>query len=272
MTFQKDVETRYGGLMPAKPLIEATAVMEQMMSHRSVRSYEDRPLPEGMLETLLAAGQSGASSSNMQAISIVAVRDPARKAELAEMGRQPFLATAPVILCFVADHSRAARIGARTGVDLFTLPYMDNLLAATCDCAIVAQNMVLAAESLGVGSCYVGNLRNEPARLAKLLNLPPRAVVIFGLTMGYEAPPVTGVRPRLPQGVVLHEETYNRDEAAEAQIMAEYDAVFARHEAGQNRPPVTFSQRNAERYASAEYLSGRDKLKAQLQDMGFPLL
>lgn len=270
-TTREALDRRYGGLAPE---IEAhvTPVMDLMLRHRSVRSYDDRPLPPGTVEALVAAGQSGATSSNMQAVSVVAVEDPQRRRRLAgTTGGQAFVGDAPLVLCFVVDQARAARVGEALAADLYALPMLDNFLAAVSDCSIFAQNVSLAAESMGLGTCFVGNLRNDPEFVARELRLPPRAFVVFGLCVGYEKPPATGVRPRLPQSVVLHRETYGADREAEAAMLARYDAVFAAHEADQGRPAASWTARHRDRYASAVYLAGRDKLRDILRRLGFPL-
>ncbi len=260
---------RYGGLGPAIE-VQSTPTIDLMLGHRSVRNFADRPLPEGMLELLIAAGQSGSTSSNMQTTTVVAVTEPARKQRLAEMAGQAFLARTPVILCFVADQSRAERIGTELGEDFFTLPMLDKFIAAANDCAIFSQNVAVAAESLGLGICYIGGLRSQPIELAQLLDLPPRSAVMFGLCLGYEAEgPKTDIRPRLPQKVVLHHETYNRN--PETATLDAYDTVVRQHEAGQGRPAMSWRERHPGRFASKEYLRGREALRQYFATLGFPL-
>lgn len=263
------LDARYGGAAPA--VTDAlTPVIALMLRHRSVRSYQDRPLAAGMLEILIAAGQSAATSSNMQAVSVVAVTDPDRRRRLSQASSgQAFVAEAPVILCFVADQARATRVGAATAVDLWAIPLVDNFVAAITDAAIFAQNVLLAAQSMGLAGCYIGNMRNDPEFVAAELGLPPHAIVVFGLALGYEKPPVTGIRPRLPQQVVLHRERYTTD--GEAAALARYDSVFAAHEVAQGRPHDTWTARHAARFASKAYLDGRINLRAILKRMGFPL-
>lgn len=260
---------RYGNAPPTTG-VPLTPVMELMMHHRSVRHYTEQPLPEGALETLIAAGQSGATSSNMQPISVIAVTDPDRKKRFSQAASgQSFVAEAPVILCFVLDQSRPARIGADKSEDLWALPLLDNFLAGATDAAIFAQNVLLAAQSMGLGGCYIGNFRNDPEFMAHELSLPSQAVVLFGMALGYEAEPQTGIRPRLPQSVVLHHEHYSTD--VETTALQDYDAIFAEHEVAQGRPETTWTDRHKARYANRDYLSGRINLRAILGRMGFPL-
>lgn len=262
------LDERYGGVAPqiAEP---SNDVIDLMLSHRSVRRFADRPLPDGLLELLIAAGQSAATSSNMQTASVVAVTEPERRRALAAMASQAFPADAPVVLCFVLDLSRPTRIGEALGADLWALPMLDKFLAAFGDCALFAQNVVLAAESKGLGGCFIGNLRKDPVALAEMLELPPRCFVVFGLCLGYEAGTPTGIRPRLPQEVVLHRETYST--AQEAERLADYDRRVAKHEAGQGRPAEGWTGRHPARFASADYLGGREKLREILLKLDLPL-
>ncbi len=263
------LEQRYGGLAP-KGTPQPNAAIDLMLRHRSVRHFDGRPLPEGMLELLIAAGQSGATSSNMQTATVIAVEDRERRAQLAAYAGQDFLRDVPTILCFVADQSRAALIGERRGEDYFSLPMIDKFISALGDCVIFGENVALAAESMGLGTCFIGNLRSQPLKIADMLALPKRAFVAFGLCLGHEkAGRPTGVRPRLPQGIVLHREKY--DTANEEKWLAAYDQVVAGHEAEQGRSVGGWTERHPDRFASWEYLRGREKLREQLVQRGFPL-
>ncbi|MFC7554471.1 nitroreductase family protein [Pseudoroseomonas wenyumeiae] len=140
-------QARYGAAAP-EAAIPSNAVLEALLSHRSVRSFLPDALPEGTLETLVAAGQSAGTSSNLQAWSVVAVEDPGRRARLAELaGRQGFAAKAPLFLCFIADTSRLRRLGERQGQPMEGLDYLEAFIVAAVDAALAAQNVVVAAES-----------------------------------------------------------------------------------------------------------------------------
>lgn len=241
------------------------------LRHRSVRAFVDTPLPEGLAELLVAAGQSAATSSNMQTTTVIAVREEARRKRLAALCRnQEFIARAPLLLCFVADLSRPARIGAALDIPLPALDLLDTYVTAATECGIFAQNVALAAESLGLGTCFIGNLKQEPERVAEELRLPASAVVLFGMCIGYEdTERATGIRPRLPQSIVLKHEIY--EAADESRHLGDYDSVFAAHEAGQKRAPVAWSARHRDRFADPAYLGNRERMKAALRRMGFKL-
>ncbi len=225
---------RYRDAMPASAAW--SPVVDVMLQHRSVRAYRADPLPDGTLEALVAAAQSAATSSNLQTWSVVAVEDAGRKERLSVIaGGQRHIRQAPLFLVWLADLSRAARIGEAAGQAMEALPFLEPFLVAVVDAALAAQNATVAAESLGLGTVYIGAMRNDPEAVARELALPPGVMAVFGLCVGFVDPdaPVAAVKPRLPQGAVLHRETYAA--AAETAALSGYDAhpagvpVGARH-------------------------------------------
>ncbi len=259
---------RYGrdAIPPAGPWNETIA---GMLGHRSVRAYRPDPVPEGTLETLVAAASSAATSSNLQTWSVVAVRDPATLAALAEVASgQKHIRQCPLFLVWIADLSRNARLGEAEGVTLEGLPYFESFLVAAVDAALAAQNAVVAAESLGLSTVYIGALRNDVERVAGLLGLPPGAVGVFGLCVGYAANPGE-VKPRLPQATVLHHERYGTD--AEAAQRAAYDALLRDFSARNEMGPETWTRRVINRIGTLKAMAGRDRLAAAMRILGFPL-
>jgi nitroreductase len=271
--FQDLLNARYGGALPGAEA-PVNAVLANLLAHRSVRAFLSDDLPDGTVETLVAAAQSAPTSSNMQSWSVIAIRDPARKARLAELSaRQGFIQQAPLFLAFLADTSRLARLGEREGQALDGLNYLESFLVAAVDAALAAQNAVVAAESLGLGTVYVGGLRNRPEEVAVELGLPPGVMAVFGLCVGVPDPAVaTAVKPRLPQSLVLHRERYTALPDAEATDIAGYDAALARFSEQQGMGAGHgWIRRMLTRVASGASLSGRDKMHAMLQRLGFPL-
>lgn len=260
-------QARYGTGAPPHPLPwnETVAVL---LRHHSVRAYRPDPLPEGTLAVLVAAAQSAATSSNMQTWSVVAVTDPARKAALAKVASgQAHVEQCPLFLVFLADLSRAGRIADRQGEPLDGLPYLETFLVAAIDAALAAQNATVAAESLGLSTVYIGALRNGPETVAAELALPAGAFAVFGLCVGYADDAVAaGIRPRLPQAAILHHERY--DVSGESSVVTEYDRTF---EASRHGGGGAWTARVRNRLGPLASLAGRDKLKAALNRLGFPL-
>jgi len=150
--------------------------MALLLSHRSVRGYRPDALPAGTLESLIAAAQSAATSSNLQTWSVVAVNDPEKRKALAEIaGGQRHIEQCPIFLVFIADVSRNERLGQQEGVSLAGMPFLETFLVAAIDAGLAAQNAVVAAESMGLATLYIGALRNDVPRVAAMLGLPPGA-------------------------------------------------------------------------------------------------
>ena len=199
------------------------SVIRLLARHRSIRDYRPEPLPDGLLEVLVTAAQSASTSSNLQMYSIIAVRDPEKKRLLAEWSDNPFAAQAPLILVFCPDLHRLEMVSRRQGYDFIDRD-MEMFIQAVVDTALAGQNTAIAAESLGLGICYLGGIRNQVAKVAELLRLPPRTFALFGMAIGYPARP-SRVRHRLPMDVVLHHEAYSDDRLEEG--LRRYDAVTA---------------------------------------------
>jgi nitroreductase len=242
-----------------------------LLSHRSVRGYGPDALPEGTLETLIAAAQSAATSSNLQTWSVVAVHDPAARAAMAKAaGNQKHIEQCPLFLVWCADVSRNARLGQEEGAELPTLPYLETFLVAAIDAALAAQNAVVAAESLGLSTVYIGALRNDPALVAGLLGLPPGVMGVFGLCVGYAAPGVTNeVKPRLAQPAILFHDRY--DTAGEPALRAAYDSKMAEFSQRNEMAATSWSERVIARMGKLSAMGGRDKLTDVLRGLGFPL-
>ncbi len=249
-----------------------TATLDVLLSHRSVRAYLPNRLPDGTLETLVAAAQSAASSSNLQAWSVLAVEDPARKARLAALvGGQKHVEQAPLFLVWLVDQNRAGQIAAGRGEPVAALDYFESFLLGAVDAALAAQNAAVAAESLGLGTVYIGAIRNRPLEVAAELGLPRKVFAVFGLVVGYPDPAVpTGVKPRLPQEAVLFRERYGWGKAQTAAVAA-YDPRMRAFQRDQGMAEQDWTEQAGKRLRDAQALNGRDVLRAAIEQLGFEL-
>ena len=247
------------------------ALIDSMLAHRSVRAYTDQALAPGTLETLVAAAQSAATSSNLQTWSVVAVEDQARRDRLAVLaGNQKHIREAPLFLCWVADLSRAARAGARAGEEMGALPYFEPFMLAVIDAALAAQNATAAAEALGLGTVYIGGMRNHPEAVAAELALPPGCGVVFGLCVGHPDPARPAmVKPRLPQEAVLHREQYRTE--GETAVIAGYDLTLHGFQAEQGMRAQGWSELVVGRLGPVKGLGGREGLRGAIESLGFGL-
>lgn len=268
-TKQDALSARYGAAIPAAgPWNEHIALL---LSHRSIRGYRPDAPPAGTLETLVAAAQSAATSSNLQTWSVVSVTDPAKRAAMAKLaGNQKHIEQCPIFLVWCADVSRNARMAESEGRELEGLPYLETFLVAAIDAALAAQNAVVAAESLGLSTVYIGALRNDPEQVAQLLALPQGVMGVFGLCVGYAAEGVANeVKPRLPQASVLHHDSYST--ADEGALRAAYDGEMAAFSARQGMDSDNWTRRVLQRLGTIRALNGRDRLGAAVRALGFPL-
>jgi nitroreductase len=264
------LEARYGEA--AATLAPAwNETLTALLQHRSVRAYLPTPLPPGTLEALVAAAQSAATSSNLQTWSVVAVENPVTKKQLAEVARgQKHIEDCPLFLVWLADLSRLQELGRRKGVPTEGLSFLEVLLVGVIDAALAAQNAVTALESMGLGSVYIGAMRNDPVAVARLLGLPPNVMAVFGLCVGYPDPArPASVKPRLPQEVVLHRERY--DPALPQAAVESYDETLTAFQRTQAMAARGWSGPALARIRGAESLSDRDRLAAALKELGFGL-
>lgn len=213
--------------MTASNDITTSTIIEQQLAHASVRAFEDLPVDNARLEQIVAAGQAAASSSFIQAYSVVRVTRPeAREAIAAAAGGQKWVVSAPEFLVWCADLSRINL--ASEQADKGTLEgYTEHSIAAIVDVTLAAQNAFLAAESLGLGGVYIGGIRNNPQVVIDQLKLPQRVFPVFGMCLGWPIKPAE-VKPRMPVSAILHTDEYQtfttEDLAAYDQTMASYYA------------------------------------------------
>ncbi|TPK33913.1 nitroreductase family protein [Mesorhizobium sp. B2-5-3] len=266
------VGTRYRDPALAEELSHVTwnSTLDVMLSHRSVRYYLDQPLPANTLELVVAAAQSAASTSNLQAWSVIAVEDKDRKARLAGYAAdQKHIHDAPLLLVFVADLARLRAISDERGHAGVALDYIEAFIFAIADAAFAAQNAAVAIESLGLGCCYIGAMRNDPQAVANELGLPDESMVVFGMTVGRPDPAVaTDVKPRLPQGIILHRERYTQ---IDPELMAAYEARMREFQAEQNMRNIDWTEQTAARIKDVAALTGRHVLMDFLKARGFGL-
>ncbi|WP_084509648.1 NADPH-dependent oxidoreductase [Nocardia pseudovaccinii] len=263
------VQQRYRDPNPTAPA-EWNPVLQVLHEHRSVRRYLGDPVSDDTLRLLISAAQSAPTSSNLQVWSVIAVRDPARKARLAALaGGQAHIEQAPVLLVFTADFARLRQLADDREAPLVGADYLESSYVGFIDAALAAQNAVVAAESLGLGTVYIGAIRNNPERVAAELNLPEQVFAVFGLVVGHPDPSEDArVKPRLPQPAVLHHETY--DLPNQRPHVAAYEDRIAEFYAEQQLSH-SWTERVLARLASAASLNGRHRLRESLANHGFRL-
>lgn len=261
---------RYGaGSAPAAA--PRNAVLETLLAHRSVRAFLPDPVAPETLHALVAAAQSAATSSNLQTWSVVAVTDQPRKDRLAALaGNQRHIREAPLFLVWLADLSRLAGLAEAHATPAEGIHYLEMLLVGVVDASLASQNAVVALESLGLGAVYIGGIRNHPEQVAAELALPPLVFPVFGLCVGTPDPARPArIKPRLPQPAILHHEQYAASPQPAA-IAAYVDQLHA-FQAAENLPMEDWAERCLARVRTPQSLTGRERMREALANLGFAL-
>ena len=146
------------------------------MNRKSVRVFEDKEITPEIKDIILAAAMRAPTGGNCMPYSIIDVTDQSIKDKLAETcDHQPFIAQAKMVLIFCADYHRWYRKFKMAGCEDIPAPELSNMVLATEDAVIAAHTACIAAESLGIGSCYIGDIVENFEIHKELLNLPRRS-------------------------------------------------------------------------------------------------
>lgn len=185
-----------------------------ILNHRSIRSYLDKPLTDEQIEAIVRCAQAASTSSYVQAYTIIGIKDPVKKERLAELaGGQAYVAKNGHFFVFCLDLHRlelAAQLeGANDSRALQTLQSVETFMVGVVDASLAAQNAAIAAESMGLGVCYIGGIRNKLEQVTELLRTPERVIPLFGMSVGYPKNR-SDKKPRLPMSHIYHEDEYKQ--------------------------------------------------------------
>ncbi|RLQ97507.1 oxygen-insensitive NADPH nitroreductase [Falsibacillus albus] len=204
--------------------------IETLLAHHSVRKFKDQPLTREQVETIIKSAQAASTSSYIQAYTIIGVTDPVKKEKLAELaGNQSYVVHNGHFLVFCADLHRHELLAEKHQADIAdSIESTEKFMVSLIDAALAAQNAAVAAESMGLGICYIGGIRNDLNGVQELLNTPSRVIPLFGMAIGYPDQD-TDVKPRLPLEHIYHENTYEQDEEKYMKQMTDYDEVISKY-------------------------------------------
>ena len=242
-------------------------VLESLFKHKSIRKYNNQPLEDEKLGLIVKAAQAAPSWCNGEQVSIVVVKDQALKDKIKEIcWGQTHVGSCAAFLVFCADFYRVSLAFEKAGKTKEDFEkYMSNidtLIIGSHDVGICLQNATVAAESMGLGTCHIGAIRNKPLEMTKLLNLPKYVIPLVGLTVGYPDDD-PGLKPRIPPKGVCFENKYSTENAKAA--VDEYDIIFKKYlaERETNSRDMNWSERISNTYTSFEFKDDYDLLKQQ---------
>lgn len=234
--------------------------LNSIHQRRSIRSYQSRPIPAEVVEQIIAAAMRAPTAGNMMLYSIIEITEQALKDRLAETcDHQPFIAKAPLVLLFVADYQRWNDLFDHFSVNDYCqrvdearrYPEEGDLMLACCDALIAAQTAVLAAEGLGIGSCYIGDIMEQYETHRELLELPPYVFPVGMLCFGYPKAsalerPLT---PRFGQEQIVFQNRYRRLEEAELEHLLDGPGRRSPREPARNVGQAYYRQKIASSFS-----------------------
>jgi FMN reductase [NAD(P)H] len=247
------LKARFGMELPG---VEVPDTIAPLLDRRVVRRYTDQPVPDSLLDALLAAAQSAPAKSDLQQYSVVVMRNAAHIKQIADwIGTMDWIATAPVFLVWCGDMRRGQRL-----CELHNMPHannnLDTFLNTAVDCSLAMAQFMTAAEAAGLGTCPISYVRSHIERVSPLLKLPSGVYPVAGLTVGW---PVFR-RPtsmRLPPSIVVHRESY--DDSRLERDTAAYDARRRERE-----PKAPGSLKNTDIYPPREGVGWSEDVARQL--------
>ena len=195
------------------------STIQTILQRKSVRVYEHRPIADGIKAEILRAAMRAPTSGNMMLYSIIEVNDRTKKNMLAKTcDNQPFIAKAPLVLLFLADYQRWHDYFITCGVEQMIqneslrTPAEGDLMLACCDALIAAQTAVIAAESLGIGSCYIGDIMENCEIHREMFNLPRYTFPVCLLCFGYPSQGQIKRKhtPRFDEKFIIAKDAYHR--------------------------------------------------------------
>jgi nitroreductase/FMN reductase [NAD(P)H] len=244
-TIAELIEDRFGLPTTAGASLPAEGTVAQLLAHRTHRRYKPDPVPDELLEIVLAAALSAPSKSDLQQVAVVLVRDRAKQATIGGwIPDMPWIATAPLFMVFCGDHRRLRRVSNELRHRPFPNDTLDMFMNAAVDAGLVLQGFITAAEAMGLGCCPISVVRNHVEQLSELLELPAGVFPVAGLTVGY--PSQSGwISMRLPPALTVHTDRYD-----DRDLPAQLEAYDRRREARHATPPA--SQRFVDRFGHSD--------------------
>ncbi|UCZ51905.1 oxygen-insensitive NADPH nitroreductase [Bacillus shivajii] len=202
--------------------------IETMLNHRSIRKFKNTPLSNEQIETIVKSAQMASTSSYIQAYTIIGVKNKEKKETLAKLaGNQPYVANNGHFFIFCADLYRHYLAGDLEGVKVEdSIQSTEKFIVSVVDASLAAQNATIAAESLNLGICYIGGLRNNILEVSELLKLPPYVIPLFGLAVGVPEN-LSDQKPRLPLENIYQEEEYIQNKEHYISQLKDYNTTVS---------------------------------------------
>lgn len=200
--------------------------IDTQINHRSIRAFKDQTLTTEQLTTLYEAARHTSTSNFFQQFSIIHLTDPELRRQIRSISTQPYVGANGDLFIFIADLYRNQQIRQQQGNDDGRLHTYEVFQQAAEDATLAVQNMLVAAESLGLGGVILGSIKNDPVKLINVLGLPKMTFPMLGLQVGVpdQEPQL---KPRLPLSMMTFDNHYSKDFPAKQ--LADYDREVSQY-------------------------------------------
>lgn len=201
-------------------MLVSQPALETALNHRSIRKFSDQAIAPEMLEAILKSGQMASSSSFLQSVSVIRVSDAQKRKQIRTIAAgnilqgHHYVESCAEFLVFCIDAKRHHHFFPEAQID-----WIEVLMVGAVDVGIFAQNVLLVAESMGLGGVYIGGIRNDIKQLSEILSIPEHVIPLIGMCLGYPAHE-PAQRMRLPLNAILSENTY---QMAEESTLKQYN-------------------------------------------------
>lgn len=182
--------------------------INMQLRHTTIRKFEDKKIDDDTMQILFDVAIRTASSNGMYSYSMIHVKDEEKKKQIADICKQPYVATTSDLVIFVVDIYRNSIIAKEHGIEN-TGTDMDSFFQGVSDALIACQNMVVSAESLGIGTVYFGSILADVEKMCDILKLPELTFPIMGLGLGYRGHE-PALKPRLPKYMQVFTDEYKK--------------------------------------------------------------
>ncbi|MDD4143712.1 MAG: nitroreductase family protein [Prolixibacteraceae bacterium] len=244
--------------------------MEVINRHVTIRKFKEKDITEDLLEKIIYSGTRASTTGNMQVYSVIITKERYMKERLAPLHfNQPVAVKAPVLLTFIADFNRFSKWCEHNKAN----PGYSNFLSfytASIDALLVAQNVCIAAESEGLGICYLGTTTYNAKEIIELMNLPQLTFPVTTVALGYpdEKP---GLTDRLPLEGIIHSEKYNDYSGEDINKLYSYkeNLELMKQFVKENNKETLAQVFTDVRYSKADNEFFSEKMMQTLRDQGF---
>ncbi len=243
----------------------ANSVIDTLTKHVTIRNFLPDAISDELLMSILNAARRSPTSSNMQTYSMVVVKNPEVKKQLAVLaGNQKHIEVCPVFVAFCADLHKLSEACDLHGVTL--AKGLESTLVSTVDASLVGMSVQTAAEASGLGAVMIGAMRNHPKEVAELLGLPNGVYVVYGMCLGYpDESKRSPQKPRLQEELMIHFETYKTEGTKEKLAVHNQDLAAHYNALGTNQDEQAWTGPIAKRLDK----QSRPELRKTLESLGF---